>query len=110
MGARGYDENDSFADGGYMIRNELLLPAVNAGSWLARLQPLVFHDYAQGSNKRLLPGERDRTTLSSAGLCGRVSFGQACERRFAYGWQIHALPGEDKGDQAHAGITFSYQS
>ncbi|MFC4307857.1 ShlB/FhaC/HecB family hemolysin secretion/activation protein [Steroidobacter flavus] len=107
-GVRGYGENDSFADGGYMIRNELLLPVMNASSLFVRVQPLVFHDYAQGSNKRLLPGERDRTTLSSAGLGGRVSFGQSCELRFAYGWQIHALPGEDKGDQAHAGITFSY--
>jgi hemolysin activation/secretion protein len=59
-GVRGYGENDSFADRGYMIRNELLLPVVNAASLFARLQPLVFYDYAQGSNKRLLPGERGR--------------------------------------------------
>ncbi len=107
-GARGYGENDSFSDRGYLIRNELLLPVVNASSPSVRLQPLVFHDYAQGSNKRLLPGERDRTTLSSAGLGGRMSLGQSCELRFAYGWQLHALPGENKDDQAHAGITFSY--
>jgi hemolysin activation/secretion protein len=107
-GVRGYGENDSFADRGYMIRNELLLPAANAASTFARLQPLVFYDYAQGSNKRLLPGERDRTTLSAAGLGGRMSLGPSCELRFAYGWQIHALSGEERGDQAHAGITFSY--
>lgn len=107
-GVRGYGENDSFTDGGYMIRNELLLPFVNAGSLYVRLQPLVFYDYAQGSNQRLLPGERDRTTLSSAGLGGRMSFGQSCELRFAYGWQLHSLSGENHGDQAHAGIVFSY--
>jgi hemolysin activation/secretion protein len=107
-GVRGYGENDSYADGGYMIRNELLFPVVNAASLFTRLQPLVFYDYAQGSNKRLLPGERDRTTLSGAGLGGRVSFGQSCELRFAYGWQLHALPGEERDNQAHAGITFSY--
>ncbi|GFE84147.1 hypothetical protein GCM10011487_61470 [Steroidobacter agaridevorans] len=107
-GVRGYGENDSFADGGYMIRNELLLPVVNASSLYVRLQPMVFYDYAQGSNKRLLPGERDRTTLSSAGLGGRMSFGQSCELRFAYGWQLHSFSGQDRGDQAHAGIVFSY--
>ena len=107
-GVRGYGENDSYADRGYMIRNELLLPVVNATSMYASLQPLVFYDYAQGSNKRLLPGERERTTLSSAGLGGRMSFGNSCELRFVYGWQFHALPGEERGDQAHAGITFSY--
>jgi hemolysin activation/secretion protein len=107
-GVRGYAENDSYADSGYMIRNELLLPVLNAASLFARLQPLVFYDYAQGTNKRLLPGERDRTTLSGAGLGGRMSFGQSCELRFAYGWQIHALPGDERGSQAHAGITFSY--
>ncbi|WP_129648899.1 ShlB/FhaC/HecB family hemolysin secretion/activation protein [Peristeroidobacter agariperforans] len=107
-GVRGYGENDSFADGGYMIRNELLLPHVNASSLYVRLQPLVFYDYAQGANKRLLPGERDRATLSSVGLGGRMAFGQSCELRFAYGWQLHSLSGEDRGDQAHAGIVFSY--
>jgi hemolysin activation/secretion protein len=107
-GVRGYGENDSFADGGYMIRNELMLPVVNGSSLFFRLQPLVFYDYAQGSNKRLLAGERDRTTLSSAGLGGRMSFGQSCELRFAYGWQLHSLSGEDRGEQAHAGILFSY--
>jgi hemolysin activation/secretion protein len=107
-GVRGYGENDSFADRGYMIRNELLLPAVNASSLYVRVQPLVFYDYAQGANKRLLPGERDQTTLSSAGLGGRVSFGQSCELRFAYGWQLHSVYGERHGDQAHAGIIFSY--
>lgn len=107
-GVRGFMENDAFADTGYLLRNELLFPTLTFTAIDTRLQPMAFYDYGVGANKRLLPGERERTTYSGAGLGARLVIGRGQEIRFAYGWQLHALPGERHGDQAHVRMMFSY--
>jgi hemolysin activation/secretion protein len=108
---RGYDERDVNGDGGVLVVNELLTPAIDlkgavkTGRDLGVLRFLVFVDYGYAANH----GTTDNTSLYSTGIGFRYGLGTHVTARFDYGWQLKDIDteGEDNS-RAHVGIVAAF--
>ena len=94
---RGYDERTVNGSEGYYIINELYSPSFSLGGLLDatakdQLQLLGFFDYGETGNPVLLPNERSRVTLMSAGVGMRYQVAPYVSVRFDYGWQLKDPP------------------
>src|SRR5690606_4759974 len=80
---RGYEESALYADEGWLLRNELLLPALSVlqpgfyknGS-PDQLRLHLFYDYGRGNSVDRLPGELSRLSIDSVGIGARYQLAQ----------------------------------
>jgi hemolysin activation/secretion protein len=109
---RGFEENATFGDRGWVLQNELLSPSLPLWPGLksASFQLLGFYDNASVGNVSRLAGETSSSELSSAGLGTRLYFRDTLSARFDYGWQLHnSQPGAiDERGRGHVAASFNY--
>lgn len=111
---RGYNEREVNGDEGVLLRNELRTPLFRAAEFglgdRGQMQGLTFLDYGVVRNKRLLPGEVKRVSLSSVGFGLRYELAQSVSARFDYGWQLHdaGVPGAQSHSRAHVALMASF--
>lgn len=113
---RGYEEGEVFGDEGYLLRNEISLPAwkvlerLGLGAARDQFQIFGFQDYARVSNVELLPGEPRGYDLHSLGVGARYNVRENLSVNFAYGWQLvdstQSRTGENS--RAHLAVQVSY--
>ncbi|MEW6076392.1 MAG: ShlB/FhaC/HecB family hemolysin secretion/activation protein [Thermodesulfobacteriota bacterium] len=113
FGVRGYDDDAVYADTGYLLRAELLLPLIFPArmladrEWKDPFQPFLFCDYGMGENVDPLPDEDPTTIVRSAGAGCRYHIDRYLSVDFSYGWQLKSLEGEDRGSKGHIRVLLS---
>jgi len=114
---RGYDDRLASVDEGFNFSVELRSPNFSLGKikasdqFEAKLQGLLFYDYAQGTNLGHYDGERHHAELRSIGVGARFRIGEHLSIRFDYGRQLREQPIEnDVGNSGriHLGVTGSF--
>lgn len=114
FGARGYDDDSVYADTGYLLRAELLLPLIFPArmvadrEWNDPLQSYFFFDYGMGENVDPLPEEDPTTIVRSAGVGCRYDVDRYLSVDFSYGWQLKSLEGADRGSKGHIRVLLGY--
>lgn len=85
---RGFGERDLATDSGEVTNVELYTPNLcTRALWQCRL--LGFYDSAYGERHHTLPGELQRTAISSAGLGLRFAAGSQASVQLDYGHALH---------------------
>lgn len=105
-GVRGFRENALYADEGFLLRNELLLPPLSLlqpsdSAALDRLQFHLFYDYGRANSVDRLPGELSHLGIDGYGLGARYQLGNRLSAAFEYAWQNRDIPGQSRNQQAH---------
>ena len=108
---RGYDQFAVLGDSGYFVNAEWWTPKFPIGGSEGdegQLRGLVFYDYGNSYNHKLLPGEGSSVDLQSAGLGFRYSLKSNIQVRFDYGWQLTDLGTDSYHDRVQLGAVLSY--
>ena len=115
---RGYDQDSASGDSGALMRNELRLDLLNGKRGLIPstsgfldvqvLQVYGFWDIGWVRDSVAEFATPDSTTLQSAGLGFRYQFLNNFSVQGDFGWQLRALPGEEKGQRGDILAVISY--
>ncbi len=115
---RGFNENVFAADEGFVLNNDLLLPALRQpvhvlGKDLVPLETrfLAFYDAANVRNKHTFTYDPAFKPLASTGVGVRINWASNFSASFDYGWQITHLPvaqAEDIHGRGHLKVTLAY--
>ncbi|HEY0968808.1 MAG TPA: ShlB/FhaC/HecB family hemolysin secretion/activation protein [Opitutaceae bacterium] len=116
QGLRGYEEREGNGDNGFMVVNELHLPAQRIAGRLLRngvfdrLDTFGFVDYGWLANHDRLPGEIRRIEMASLGAGLRYAVGSNISLRFDYGWQLEESGVSDgrRSSRGHFSVNVSY--
>ncbi|MDR2858508.1 MAG: hypothetical protein LBV50_11780 [Novosphingobium sp.] len=112
---RGFEESSVNGDNGYVLRNELQMPAIAGISRRAHarlpgdeVQFFTFADVGRVSQHRPLVGESRAITIGSVGAGLRWQMGSWASLRLEYGKPVHASFGKAPGARWHTSFTVSY--
>lgn len=103
-GVRGFRENALYADEGFLLRNELLLPSLTLLQPDDRLQFHLFYDYGRANSVDRLPGELSHLGIDGYGLGARYHLANRLSAAFEYAWQHRDIPGQSRNQQAHVNL------
>jgi hemolysin activation/secretion protein len=105
---RGFDERVLSADSGLTVNAEAYTPNFCSGGKHA-CRMLAFYDTAFGKRNEVLPGEMDSTTISSAGIGLRLSFGSNASVQADWGRVIkEGAVGSSGKSKLHMRLSFAY--
>jgi hemolysin activation/secretion protein len=113
---RGYDPYAVIGDEGFLLSNELRLPAFSATGlvrdepWLDRLQPFVFSDVGHVASLVAQAGEPSNATLASAGAGLNYTIGRYLAFYADFGWQLLRVPGgpQHAGGRGDVSLTLGF--
>ena len=116
---RGYDENSASGDSGVLMRNELRIDLLNGGRGLIPaassgflgeqfVQLYGFWDIGWVKDLEQEFATPESVTLQSAGIGFRYQFLTNLSVQGDFGWQLRALPGQEKGQRGDVLAVISY--
>ena len=112
---RGYEEGEAIGDHGFLLSQELQLPAVETKvnllgrSYHGQLRCFIFQDYAETWNQDKLTGE-EPFDLMSVGAGLNYQMGRYLSAQVTHGVQLRDSGSSDTGDNSrtHFSLTLSY--
>ncbi|HBR92621.1 MAG TPA: hypothetical protein DEA90_00475 [Opitutae bacterium] len=112
---RGYEEGEAIGDNGFLLSQELQLPAMETKvnllgrSYPGQLRCFIFQDYAETWNQDKLTGE-EPFDLMSVGAGLNYQMGRYLSAQVTHGVQLRDSGSSDSGDNSrtHFSLTLSY--